>query len=284
MEKLIYQAKKLENERLENEKKNKLNLINNNYKITTNNNFKILITTHNKQKGFSLDILINNIEKNNIPKGYFIIVNGQSETEYEEYYRDIKIINVKYTGLHHTGMIHLLDNKNKYEENKYWVLLPDTIVFGKKFFSLINYYIYFMKKNNLEVLPFINPKINKTMDLAIYSLDYIISLKEYLYKIKTYKFNNDLLLKLKLQLFYDENIVLGITPLNKFKSTYLSTIIINKGLKIYITNNKDELYIRYIFRKNRLNNYFRSKEIYLKNLDLLKFERNHDLNNKLILE
>ena len=60
-----------------------------------------------------------------------IIISGQEKKDETIYLDEIKVIKVKYTGLHHTSAIYITEHYNEFSQFKYFMLLPDTIEFGK---------------------------------------------------------------------------------------------------------------------------------------------------------
>ena len=96
----------------------------------------ILVITTCKQYYSNVKNLIEQINQYGFPKEKIVIVSGQEDINDMFYYDNIRIIKVKYTGLHHTGAMYVNANIGCFNNIKYWILLPDTIKFGKNFFNL----------------------------------------------------------------------------------------------------------------------------------------------------
>lgn len=185
--------------------------------------------------------IIEQINKSKFVKTNVLIISGQEESDSITYINGIKIIKVKYTGIHLTSAIYINENNNLYKNVKYWILLPDTVKFGVLFFNRINYiYNNFLNKNNniIHSLPFIDPKIRPTMDMGILHTKQILNMTDYLKKIKTFDITTNNLKKLKRQLIYDENIILGIDPVSKNNSTKHNSIILKKQNIKYVIGKK----------------------------------------------
>ena len=91
------------------------------------------------------------------PKENILIVSGQENEDVIIYENGIKIVKVKYTGLHLTSAIYINENIEQFTNINYWLLLPDTIKFGDKFFdNIMNYYNLYLKDKEIYTLPFIN--------------------------------------------------------------------------------------------------------------------------------
>lgn len=229
--------------------------------------------------------LIHQLEIIKFPKNNILIVSGQEDDQSISYYLGIKLIKVKYTGIHLTGMIYVNENINLYKHVKYWMFLPDTIKFGNNFLNKLKiYYNMYLRQNNIYVLSFINPILRPTMDIGIVNNIHILLMTKYLKYIKTYNIKIENLVKLKKQLIYDENTILGLKPHNKNKSILNTENLYIKNL--YITYNYKNL-IRFVSNKKSdlkqqiiTNNI---KEVYFVLLDLYKYQRNFNGSNKKIV-
>ena len=68
---------------------------------------------------------------------------------------------------------------NDFSEFKYFMLLPDTIEFGKKFKeNIIKYYQEYLQNKNLQILGFINPSIRPTMDMGIFNIEHLLNISD----------------------------------------------------------------------------------------------------------
>jgi hypothetical protein len=168
----------------------KLNNLNLNSKIDSNLDCCLVINTC-KQYLSNINELINQIKLYNIifPKENILIVSGQEDENSVDYIDGIKIVKVTYSGIHLTSAIYIQENVKEYLNINYWVLLPDTIKFGPKFFNLIFNYYTQMKKNSQYTFPFISPVVRPTMDMGIVHTKHIINTTNYLKKIKLIKNN-----------------------------------------------------------------------------------------------
>jgi hypothetical protein len=213
--------------------------------------------------------LIKQINKSNFDKKNILIVSGQESQNSTSYYDDIKIVKVTYTGLHLTSSIYILENRNEYSNINYWVLLPDTIKFGDHFFDKIFfYYENFLKNKKVLCLPFINPNVRKTsMDMGIVHIKHLINLRNYFKIIKTNNLNINNLLNLKKRLIKDENILLGLSPSIPNESTKFTFLYRFPIPNCFICNSHDEV-IENLINDGKIN------QVYIKNLDLYKFQRN----------
>jgi len=257
---------------------NKLNNLHN--KLTLKNimitDLYLVITTCKNYYSNIKDLIIQ-LDKFDFPKEKILIISGQEDEDSIHYENNIKIIKVKYSGLHLTGCIYINENINSYPDAKYWILLPDTIKFGDNFFTNI-YKIYNeLKDNNIYSIPFINPKIRPTMDMGIVKTEHIINMGDYLNKIKTFNIDKDNLIVLKRQLILDEDIIFGLNPRCKGSTKHNSKILETKQIK-FITNE-----LKYIEEKRINNN--KINQVYLTLLDLYKFQRNFTgPDSKLVIE
>jgi len=244
----------------------KLNNLNLNSKIDSNLDCCLVINTC-KQYSSNINELINQIKLHNtiFPKENILIVSGQEDENSVDYIDGIKIVKVTYTGIHLTSAIYIQENVKEYLNINYWVLLPDTIKFGPKFFDLIFNYYTQMKKNGQYTLPFISPVIRPTMDMGIVNTKHIINISNYLKKIKLITIDKENLLILKKQLIYDENTILGLRAICYQPSTKFNYLIDNQSPIYFITNSNTEFQMTI---ENSI------QCVYLKTLDLYKYQQN----------
>ena len=224
----------------------------------------------NTCKGYIQNIseLIKQINNSSFNKNNVLIVSGQESEDSTSFIDDIKIVKVTYTGLHLTSAIYILENINEYANINYWVLLPDTIKFGDDFFGkILYYYEHFLKNKKVLSLPFINPRVRPTMDMGIIHSKHLINMSNYLKIIKTYNVNIENLTNLKKKLIYDENTILGLIPSFKNKSTKFSFLYRFPVPNFFICSTKEDI-IENLIDDGKIN------QVYIKNLDLYKFQRN----------
>lgn len=224
------------------------------------NNLLIVINTCENYFKYSRGTLLKQIKESKLSN--VIIISGQEQKDETIYLDGIKVIKVKYTGLHHTSAIYITEHYNEFSEFKYLMLLPDTIEFGKKFKdNIFKYYQEYLQNKNLQILGFVNPSIRPTMDMGIFNIEHILNISEYFSKIKTYDLSKTNLIKLKKTLILDENTIFG-TPIST-KGTNFKSIVKDK---IFLCNNRKDI-IEKIINKN-------INSVYFPLLDLYKFQRN----------
>ena len=136
------------------------------------NDLLIVINTCENYFKYNRETLLKQIKESKLSN--VIIISGQEQKDETIYLDEIKVIKVKYTGLNHTSAIYISENYNEFSEFKYFMLLPDTIQFGKKFKdNIFKYYQKYLQNKNLQILSFINPSIRPTMDMGILNIEHI---------------------------------------------------------------------------------------------------------------
>lgn len=245
----------------------------------------------NTCKGYFKNIngLINQINKidseKKFPRKNILIVSGQEDKDDVVYRDEIKIVKVTYTGLHLTSSIYVYENidllKSKF---KYFLLLPDTIKFGKKFFTkIVKLYEENIKNSDALSLPLLNWTVRPTMDMGILHYNYIINTRDYLNKIKMCKpYDMNMLKILKKQLIYNENIIFGLP--SYFTKDQVTQFNYEFDFDVSISlcpiiNNKNDVVEKIITKNDKILN-----RVYFKPLDLYKFQRNFSLENELVME
>lgn len=220
-----------------------------------------------KQYSSNINELIKqiNLYNNVFPKKNILIVSGQEDENSTDCIDGIKYVKVIYSGIHLTSAIYINENINEYSNINYWILLPDTIKFGPNFFKLIYNYYMKMKNQNYTSLPFVNPMLRPTMDMGILHTKHIINIENYLKKVKIVNVNKDNLLKIKKQLIYDENAILGLRAICYQPSTKFDYLTENIPPNYFITNFNSE--IEMSIENNK-------QCVYFKNIDLYKYQQN----------
>jgi hypothetical protein len=206
-----------------------------------------------------------NLYNNMFPKENILIVSGQENENSIDYIDGIKYVKVTYSSIQLTSAIYINENIKEYSNIKYWTLLPDSIKFGPNFFKLIFDYYIKMKTQNYMSLPFVNPMLRPTMDMGILHTNHIINIGNYLKKVKVLDINKENLLKIKKQLIYDENTILGLNAICYGPSTKFDYLTENIPPNYFITNFNSE--IEMSIENNK-------QCVYLKNLDLYKYQQN----------
>jgi cephalosporin hydroxylase len=240
--------------------------INNIIDLNVNSDICLVINTCKQYSSNIIELIKQiNLYNNVFPKENILIVSGQENENSVDSIDGIKYIKVTYTGIHLTSAIYINENIKEYSNINYWILLPDTIKFGPNFFKLIMNHYATMKSQNNQTLPFINPMLRPTMDMGILHTKHIINLEEYLKKVKIIDINKENLLKLKKQLIYDENTILGLRAICYQPSTKFNYLTDNIVPYYFITNSNSELEMSI---KNNI------QCVYLKNIDLYKYQQN----------
>lgn len=235
------------------------------------NNLLIVINTCENYFKYNRISLLQQIKESKLSN--IIIISGQEQKDETTDFDGIKVIKVKYTGLHHTSAIYITENYNEFSEFKYFMLLPDTIEFGQEFKEkIVKYYQEYLQDKNLQILGFINPSIRPTMDMGIFHIEHLLNISEYFSKMKTFDLSKTNLIKLKETLILDENTIFG-APIRK-EGTNFKTMVKDK---IFLCNEKKDII------EKRINENINS--VYFPSLDLYKFQRNfRGPNHKLILD
>ena len=236
------------------------------------NNLLIVINTCENYFKYSVPSLLKQIKE--LKLSNVVIISGQEQKDETIYLDGIKVIKVKYTGLQHTSAIYITENYNEFSEFKYFMLLPDTIEFGKRFKdNLSKYYQEYLENRNLQILGIIDPSLRPTMDMGIFNIEHILNISEYFSKIKTYDLSKINLIKLKKLLILDENTIFG-TPICG-SGTNFNKIVKDKK---FLCNNMEDIIEEFIQEKD-------INSIYFSLLDLYKFQRNfRGTDCKLILD
>lgn len=237
-------------------------------------NFGLVITTC-KHYYANIPELIKQLDACHFPKQNILIVSGQEDEESIIDENDIKCVKVTYSGLHLTGLIHIYENSNLYSDVKYWIVLPDTINIGSSFYNImLDFFQNYIKNDTIYSIPFINPEFKQTMDMGILHIKQIQSMGNYLLKLKlNYPYNKNDILKLKTQLVFDENIILGCS-IGKNVAREHMTRFKYQGLRVKKPSmflcRKNQIIEKEIIINGRIVN-----EVTFTNLDLIKYQRNY---------
>ena len=214
----------------------------------------------------NVENLIDTISKSTLDASNILIVSGQEDEESTSYIDGIKIVRVPFTGLHHTGAIYVCEHLDNFSQFNYFLLLPDTIKMGPNFpVYLQRYYTNMVMKQNIPVMSLINPQVRPSMDMCIASKPHLGRMSHYLKQIKQEDTSRPALLRLKQQLIFDENMILGIHVKGKNVTRHKPILENTKLVSIVKTRNG--------IRQRRLEG-DRLQEVYLVPLDLYKYQRN----------
>ena len=235
--------------------------------------FLIIITTCKQYYSKNIPLIINSIVEFNIPRKNIIIVSSQEVNNSITYKLGIKIVKVKYTAMHLTGLIYIYENLSDYKNINYFLFLPCSIEIKSRFYRLLSEYLNVIKNENIEYTPLINYRIRPTMDIGIMTPKHILRIKNYLKKIKLeFPFSLKQLLNLKRKLIFNENIIFLIQPGFK-ESFHISKLNSNlqKNKFLFIINTKDELNekIIYNYKENLIYNV-----VFLSKIDIYKYQCN----------
>jgi len=230
--------------------------------------FCLLINTC-KHYYSNIDNIIKKLIKYNFPTKNILIVSAQEDKEMVLYEKNIKIIKVTYTGLHLTSAIWVNENINDLKHINYWMLLPDTIDFGDNFVNYIReYYNNHLMNKTVNIVGVIHPMVRwASMDMCILHTNQIINFTDYFIKIKSYNIDRDSIIKLKKQLIFDENTIVGRIPMVPHMATKHNCNPVSHNTIKYIINDptlKTETFIE----NGTIN------QIYLGLIDIYKFQRN----------
>ena len=226
----------------------------------------VLINTC-KHYNSNIPPLLEQINRSWFPNKNVIIVSGQEDNDWIHYIDNVKIVNVKYTGLHLSGLININENIKQYSNIRYWITLPDTIKFGDMFFDhILKYYRSHLTTNKLLSVSFVSPDFRPSMDMGILHTNHIINMTSYLQKIKTYETNLDVLKKLKRQLILDENTMLGF--LSWFEDRVKHDSILPDITQM------ESISTRICQIKEKLIDNGKINQVYLCLIDLYKYQRN----------
>ena len=155
--------------------------------------------------------ILNQLLLNNFPVDNIVVVVGQSDKNEESHYNGIQIINVTYTGLNFSSMIHMVENIDFYlnKNLKTWLVLPDTIEVTKNFYNLISPYVNKMEEQDLPCVPLTDNNHIASMDIGLLNIDYIYKLKDFFLDKKLESYDIKSLLELKERLVHVEDLILG---------------------------------------------------------------------------
>ena len=142
-----------------------------------------------------------------------LVVSGQEDADSEIKIDGVKVVKVRYTGLNLTGLIYVNEHMSEYRDKDYWINLPCTITIGPNFGSIILNRLHVIGPN--KIIPFINPKLKKTMDMGIIPTGHIIEIGDYLKKMKLTEYTKEDINNLKLQLIYDEDLLFCLPATDK---------------------------------------------------------------------
>ena len=201
------------------------------------------------------------INNNNV-----LIVSGQEPEADTSCIDGVKVLKVSYTGLHHTGAIYICEHIADFPQYNYFLLLPDTIKLGPNFHAhLERYYAALGPRSHVPVMSLINPRVRPSMDMCIASKPHLVQISDYLKRIKQDDVSTPALVRLKRQLIFDENMILGIGVKSRHATRFRP--VIKEGELVSIVNTRKGL------RQKRIDG-GKVQEVYIIPLDLYKYQRN----------
>lgn len=210
-----------------------------------------------------------------IPPEDTIIVSSQEDSNESILINGCKVIKVKYTGIHLTPLIYILENRKSHREYTHFCLLHSTSRIGPQFYKKLTNYLNDLKKTT----PFFDAMAFNTIsrraqskDMGILSYDMLRSLFNYFKKIKLININPDSLLSLKKQLISDENLIFGMSASRANDATKFELIDIGRRLvfKKGIEESADEESLKI---KDIVLGEEKLRESYYTSLDLYKYQR-----------
>ena len=207
-------------------------------------NFGIIINSCKKFYNLYIPRILNQLLLNNFPVDNIVVVVGQSDKNEDSQYNGIKIINVTYTGLNFSSMIHMVENIDFYlnKNLKTWLVLPDTIEVTKNFYNLISPYVNKMEEQDLPCVPLTDNNHIASMDIGLLNIDYIYKLKDFFLDKKLESYDIKSLLELKERLVHVEDLILGMK---------VNSIISRPTF--FICDNKDDVLTYEIINKDSSN-------------------------------
>ena len=136
----------------------------------------------------------------------------------------------------------------------------------------MKYYNTYLKNKEVYTLPFINFKHTRpTMDMGIVNINHIYNMYDYLHKIKKTKpYSKKDVFDLKLQLIFDENIIMGVHTHLPKKSTKFKLINPDYPKPTVFVHEENELIEKEVVINNKVCN-----EVYFPKLDMYKYQRNY---------
>lgn len=221
----------------------------------------------------NIDNLLREFEVCEFPKDRILVVSGQEDTTEQCSLRGVRIQKVPYTCLHLTGVKYVHDNMEQFPNIEYWVVLPDTISVGPKFCSILQQFLQTIgDTSQLYAIPFVHPAIRPTMDMGILTKRHIRNMGDYLEKIQRMKYNDNTIRRLKKQLIFDENTILGLDVPNKRRVTsfqYRDPHFSKQNIRHFLVTNQEDIRVEGVQVGSRM-----CKANYFPTLDFVKYQRN----------
>jgi len=214
---------------------------------------KILITTCREYFDKIGSELIKCIDNSDIIKENIIIISGGGEDEKVYYINNIKIVEVKYRCFEFTSFIYAVENNLDCD---YIFMSHDNVIFKKNFYSKMYKKCLECKKNNFETMKL--KSYSLSMNIGLYSYDYLIKNKKTIIKLKKYNNNYDELLKIKHELCALEDIF--------FKKS--------NNVKFGLINNPENEKIDTLIQNDKS-----IRELTYSTIDYIKYQQNYNNGN-----
>lgn len=202
------------------------------------------------------------------PRKNIMFVSGQEPHESFEFKNGYTFQKVRYTCMHLTGLVHVVNNVDIYRNYyDYFFFVPCTIGLGDTFFELLrDLFKNTIQKSNSVSFPLICPRIRPTMDIGFLHVTCLThpKLVSFLKKRTLYKFTRNDLIQLKGKLVTFENYIFGYKfwKKNELERNLYHIIPFRKHEKHVIENIVN-------VGKRKLN------QVYFKPLDFYKYQRNY---------
>jgi hypothetical protein len=230
-------------------------------------NIAFLISTTKSYYNQTVKRIILEAQASGIPSADLFIVSSQESVNDSLLLNNVKIFKVTYTGIHLTPLIHVIENFKIYENYTHFCLIHSTSTIGTTFYKKLKNILSKLQAP-IDGLPF-NCQSGLTKDIGILSRDQISSLLNYFKAIKLETYTADLLLQLKKQLIFDENLIFGLQAAVPHASTKFEHVNCGREL-VYIDGieKSSNLIIDYVKVEGEA-----LRRVFYPSLDFYKYQR-----------